>query len=179
MADYQENTWRRVERNSSHSNQLGTNLNVSMKMHVSWEIRVQDVHMLTGLWSYLHYGDMVWWLLWLQCWNVVYRILWRTGRKSEKGVSPSYVNDCLEWMELLQKTNEEPTENLWVRIKRRARKKGIVGTWNRPPNQADWEDKTLCDWWEQSHVHNLYFLWRNFITTVSVEETTQQDVRSL
>jgi len=48
-------------------------------------------------------------------------------------------------MELHMRTDEEPTESLWVRIKGRAGTGDIImGVCYRPPNQENRADEALC-----------------------------------
>ena len=59
-------------------------------------------------------------------------------RKGKRGGGLCSVHDQLECMELCLGMDEEQTENLWVRIKGRARTGDItVGVCYRPPHQED------------------------------------------
>jgi len=66
----------------------------------------------------------------------------RQGRQG--GGVTLFVNDQLECMDLPLRMDEELTESLWVRIKRRAGTGDItVGAFYRPSDQEDQADKAL------------------------------------
>ncbi|GAB0205343.1 hypothetical protein GRJ2_002999900 [Grus japonensis] len=68
--------------------------------------------------------------------------LGRTGRGDEEECVALYVNDQLESMELCLGMDEEPHDNLWVRIKGRAGSGYIiVEVCYRPPDQEDQADE--------------------------------------
>ena len=65
--------------------------------------------------------------------------LFRKDRQERQGGGVAlYANDQLECMELCLQMDEEPTKNLWVRIKGRAGTGDIImGVCYRPSNQED------------------------------------------
>ncbi|GAB0205938.1 hypothetical protein GRJ2_003059400 [Grus japonensis] len=72
----------------------------------------------------------------------------RPFRKDKQGTQEGGVildvNDRLECMELHLGMDEEPTENLWVRIEGRAGTGDIIaGVCYRPPDQGDRVDEAL------------------------------------
>lgn len=71
--------------------------------------------------------------------------LLRNRQGKQGGGVVLYVNDHLKCMELHLGMGEEPTESLWVRIKRRAGIGDIrVGVCYRLPNQEEQVDEILC-----------------------------------
>ncbi|PKU39216.1 hypothetical protein llap_10481 [Limosa lapponica baueri] len=73
-----------------------------------------------------------------------YRIFRKDRMGRQGGGAALYVNDQLECGELHLGTDEDPTENLWFRIKGSTGAGDVtVGVCYRPPDQSDKEDKAL------------------------------------
>jgi len=132
---------------SNGADSLGAQLKCLYANARSMGNKQEKLELCTYLWGYDVIGITEMWWDNFYDWSIGmegYR-LFRKDRQGRRGGGVAlYVKDQLECMELRLGMDEEPTENLWVKIKGRAGASDTtVGVCYRPPDQDQQVDEAL------------------------------------